>query len=140
MKKRARAFALDLDRWIAESRDKARQQFVAISLEAHARLVDLTPIDTGFCRSQWGFAIGDQPPRIVVDRPQDAEGLAAAVSATAGLAGALKAEVGDLVWVFNPTRYATALENGHSGQAPNGMVKIAMAELKAAYGRRRSAR
>lgn len=136
-KGQAKAFAVNLDKWMAESREKARQKFIAICLDAHARVVELTPVDTGFARSQWGFSIGERPPQMVVDRPGDAEGLAAALGAGANLAGAMKAEVGDTVWVFNPTRYAPMLENGHSQQAPQGMVKIALAELKAAYGVRR---
>lgn len=141
MKKRAQAFAVDLDKWLEKSRDKARQKFIAICLDGHARLVELTPVDTGFCRSQWGISIGGRPPAVVVDRPGDGEALGKAIAAGAsGAAAAMKADVGDMVWIFNPTRYAPALEDGHSGQAPRGMVKVAMAELKATYGRARSGR
>jgi hypothetical protein len=34
-------------------------------------------------------------------------------------------------WIYNNLPYAIALEYGHSRQAPNGMVRIALAEIEA---------
>ena len=40
------------------------------------------------------------------------------------------ATVGDSIYITNNLPYAIAVENGHSRQAPKGMVKITIAELK----------
>lgn len=120
---------INLKKWLNHSRKRARQKFISICLEAHQNLVRLSPVDTGFFRSQWAFSINDEPPRQHVDPPEDGGAVPPPDVASITAAG-----LGDRVFIFNPTRYARALENGHSAQAPNGMVKLVMLDLKAAYG------
>lgn len=36
-----------------------------------------------------------------------------------------------VIWIFNNVPYITALEDGHSTQAPHGMVTLALAEAEA---------
>lgn len=133
--KRAHRFKADLSKWIDQSREAARQKFIAICLEAHEGVVEKTPVDTGFCRANWRFEIGAQPPqKAVVDRPKDFDG---STGTPPDMAAVMTADLGDTVWVFNPVAYAPRLENGHSAQAPSGMVRVTMAELKSKYGVRR---
>lgn len=56
-------------------------------------------------------------------------GSAAQVEAAGG-AKITEAGLGDTIHITNNTEYGEALENGHSGQAPLGMVKITFEEVK----------
>lgn len=49
-----------------------------------------------------------------------------------GEATILGSQLGDTIFITNNTEYGESLENGHSGQAPNGMVKITFAEVSEA--------
>lgn len=47
------------------------------------------------------------------------------------LAPALTAKLGEKVYITNNLDYATALENGHSPQAPNGVLHVSAQEVRA---------
>ena len=49
----------------------------------------------------------------------------------AGIANANIAN-GGTVWIFNNSPYASEIENGHSGQAPKGVLAVSIAEITAA--------
>lgn len=133
----AKRLSVNLDAWLAKSEKAARLKFVDVCLEAAERIVDRTPVDTGFCRSMWSVSIGSPPIAAPVDRP---DGFAAAKGGAAGRAALGRIEASILgvkleqqVWLYNATKYAPALENGSSGQAPHGMVGITVQELRAKY-------
>lgn len=82
-----------------------------------------TPVDTGFARASWWSDVNGKG---VPTSPAAAEGSAGAPSDTVGLQIAgLKA--GDVFGLNNGAEYIDALEFGHSGQAPEGMVRVAVA-------------
>ena len=39
----------------------------------------------------------------------------------------------DVIWIQNNAPYGPALEDGHSGQAPSGMVAVTFAELEVMF-------
>ena len=87
-----------------------------------------TPVDTGFARANWWMDVNDRggtPPNL----PQGESLPAGAVQQgpeTIGLAiTGLKA--GDVFGLNNGAEYIEALEFGHSGQAPEGMVRVTVA-------------
>lgn len=45
--------------------------------------------------------------------------------------GVLKMKNPDIVWVYNNAKYIQALEDGHSRQAPRGMVSSAVSQTRA---------
>jgi hypothetical protein len=62
----------------------------------------------------------------------DADGGATQGSASRGIS---KAKLGDKIYLINNLPYAQVVENGSSTQAPNGMVKVAVASFNAAVKR-----
>lgn len=115
----AKQFALEIDEEFAEIVERGLVQAVqTIAFELHERIVMKTPVDTGAARAAWNASIGS--PEYVQ------RGTTAAV---AGMSEPL------VVWITNAMEYASALENGHSQQAPAGMVALSIAEIETKYSR-----
>lgn len=93
------------------------------ALDLFTRIVMLTPVDTGRARASWRVGIG-APDTSVAPEGQggDAVGPAAARLNTV--------RVRDVTYITNSLPYIEALENGHSRQAPNGMIRMALAETQ----------
>lgn len=115
-------FAKDLLKEVDEMEEdigRTARQLVSYGL---ITLVARTPIDTGYASENWNVSIGAintsvtpgvQPGRSLAQGQQTIKGVtASAVS-----------------YVTNSVEYIDALENGHSQQAPNGMVSVAYAEI-----------
>jgi hypothetical protein len=120
-------FSFDVSRWCDAMRDRANQTFRVIATDAVNRVKELTPVDTGFLRSNWtAVRNGDQQP--VAGRVPPPE------QAIQDL------RVGDVLIILNPTVYARRIEYGfvgedslgrHYNQSGHHMVAQTMAELPA---------
>ena len=92
-----------------------------LALDSWSKLTDRTPVDLGRAQASWGIGQGEPsswlPPEGVYSRPADPD-----VSWIDGTT---------TVFVTSNLVYMEALENGHSKQAPFGMVRIVIAELQA---------
>lgn len=87
-----------------------------IVMDVGRRVVLATPVDTGHLRSNWQHGAGAAPT-----------GEIAGVAEAAATVGAIVASVAaspayGVHYLVNNTPYARAIEDGHSGQAPDGMV------------------
>lgn len=93
-------------------------------IETAARVIERTPVDTGFARSAWQVSAGHARPGEV--EAADRSGVIALLEIKRNLAeGGFQP-----VWVIhNNAKYAWALERGHSKQAPNGMVGLTAREF-----------
>lgn len=93
-------------------------------IETAARVIERTPVDTGFARSAWQVSAGQARPGEV--EAADRSGLVALLEIKRNLAeGGFQP-----VWVIhNNAEYAWALERGHSQQAPQGMVGLTAREF-----------
>lgn len=89
-----------------------------------------TPVDWNWARANWAIAIGTEAPkndpglRKRVPLKQDNK---AALEAMKALANAKPFQI---LWVYNNVPYIEALEDGHSKQAPVGMVETALNSLQ----------
>lgn len=98
-----------------------------MTLEAFTRVVQRSPVDTGRFRSNWLVGVGQRPAG------SDAALTSASIAQAAALEQAAKVTPQtDATYVVNNLPYAERLENGHSQQAPNGMVEVTAQELRAA--------
>jgi HK97 gp10 family phage protein len=88
-------FNADLSAWAKKASGKLDALARQASQEVSFRVVQATPVDTGFLRSSWQPAIG---------APKAAQG------AAGGQAKAIKA--GDIYWMTNNARYAKFVEYG----------------------------
>ncbi len=103
-----------------------------LTLEAFTRVVQRSPVDSGRFRANWQVGVGTRPDGQVAGTDLQAQGSPPDGAAVNAALGALTA-VGpatDATYVVNNLPYADALENGHSKQAPQGMVEVTVAELR----------
>lgn len=122
---RARQFKLDLDRAfedeVAEVVTLVAQK---ISLEALNRVVLKSPVKTGRFRANWTVAVGHQD--LTTTEEVDPTGQKTIAKGTPIILGQKGPAI---IWLSNNLPYANALENGHSQQAPMGMVALTYNEL-----------
>lgn len=125
-----RQFALDLKKFGKVTREQAKVIFQKIAIDLDTRVVLGTPVDEGVARGNW-FPSLNSPSGARDENNADPSG-----SATVGAltSNALGAELGDTVWLTNNLPYILPLENGWSGQAPEGMVDINLNAVAAQYG------
>lgn len=112
------------------TRDQATLIFRKIIIDLDTRVVLDTPVDTGRARGNW-FASLSTPSSEVDDDAVDKSG-AAAIAGIDRLAAGIK--IGEVAWLTNNLPYILPLENGHSKQAPTGMVDVNLNAIAAAYG------
>lgn len=84
----------------------------------------------GQARRNWQVTIGS--PATQPKQGQDATGQTALGEGYAVIAGITQPT---RVWISNPLAYMEPLENGWSKQAPQGMVRRAVADIEAKYSR-----
>lgn len=96
-------------------------------LHLFSMIVRSTPVDTGLARGGWrvGTSEADWPPN--TPDPDGGSTIAAA-----------KAELEKIhhwanVVISNGEPHIGALEGGHSGQAPKGMVRVSVSAFKSMY-------
>lgn len=100
-----------------------------LALEALRRVVLKSPVDTGRFRGNWQVAIGVRPNGVV--ETVDPSGGATIANGTRPISALDQL---DVVYLVNNLPYAQRLEDGYSGQAPQGMVAVTVAEINAFFG------
>jgi hypothetical protein len=105
--------------------DRANKAVRALTLETMKRIVMRTPVDTGRARGNWNVGVGS-PDRSTTEGTDRAGGgtIARGSAPIAAWQG-----TGSL-FITNSLPYIIPLEDGHSSQAPAGMVKVTIAELQ----------
>jgi len=90
-----------------------------IGLEFTGRVVEKTPVDTGFARNSW-----------IMTKDRDDEGTPGANNpAQSALVVVGSYKLGESYYINNGAEYIGFLEDGRSNQAPNGMVDTTLPEL-----------
>jgi hypothetical protein len=111
-----RRFHSQIKRWSVKANIDVRKLTKAIAFRLFARIIDTTPVDTGRAKANWNFVSGDQ---------------ADLSTREAGEANLIRVTTSDVYTISNNLAYIVPLEEGHSGQAPAGMVKVSIASEKA---------
>lgn len=96
-----------------------------IVIQVGESLINLSPVDTGRFKANWQFTIGApaNSSLIATDKEGD-ETIAKLIAAVNAL------EPGQVAYIVNTLIYAIPLEYGHSQMAPNGMVRLTIAEFE----------
>lgn len=100
-------FSVDVTRWCNRARDRADLLLRTIATDAVNRVKELTPVDTGFLRSNW-TAVKRGDPEPVAGRVPDP------------IAAIQDLRVGQVVIILNPTVYARRIEYGFVGEDSAG--------------------
>lgn len=125
-------FAAQIGNFRARSLDDLDKKARAIALDLFAGTIMATPVDTGRARGNWQIAT--QMKTGTTDRLDKGGGsVISECSAFMGKGYFIKPNAE--VWLTNNLPYIGVLEyNGHSKQAPAGMVRINMARIRNSYG------
>lgn len=100
-------FAAEVSAWCNKAGDRANQVFRAIGFDMVARVQDLTPVDTGFLRSNW-----------TAMKEGDSEPVAGRVPPPGVAIATIK--VGEVLVILNPVVYARRIEYGFVGEDKAG--------------------
>jgi hypothetical protein len=118
------SFALDLDRFMRKAEVKAERQMQRVVIVSFQGIITRTPVDTGRAKSNWRIAAGSK--NLSTDENTNVAGN---TSEQLSVAGSLSLK-DQVVYISNNLPYAMPLEFGHSGQAPQGMVRVTALEVK----------
>ena len=112
-------FANDCQAWADDVPKKVSIAVRWISLELFKRIVYNTPVDTGRARGNWQVGVDSAPTSslLTVDK---AGGIT--VSQGRQIINQFDAERNTSIFLVNNLVYIVPLEDGHSKQAPRGMV------------------
>lgn len=141
-------FSADLDAVSAKLDIAIGTLLKKVTVEAFNSVTELTPVDTGRARAGWALAIdspsefippdlvpeeksawkkkkkkGAKPPTPIFEKPDPNFEVLALVDGS------------QPIYITNNVEYIEALEDGHSAQAPAGMVRITVAALEIGIGR-----
>lgn len=117
-------FVLDIGRWTSKVLPAEVVIFhKKVALELMNKLTLKNPVDTGLSRGNWQ---GDV---------QTNEEIVSVVRGPSEVVGELlqnldRLEAYAVVFLFNNIHYITYLEEGHSGQAPDGFVALSILEME----------
>lgn len=90
---------------------------VALNIVGGGRYGPGTPVDTGFARASW---------RVGINKARGSANSATPNQIIGSMAGV---KAGDKLILTNNAVYIRRLEYGHSGQAPQGMVRVVFMKL-----------
>jgi hypothetical protein len=123
------SFNIQLDRaYEVEVRQKVLAVTRRLAFEALARVIQKSPVREGRFRGNWQLAIGVRPDGVV----EAIDPIGGAPQAK-GMQTIAELQPFQVVYLVNNLPYAEALENGHSQQAPAGVVAVTVAELSAFF-------
>lgn len=134
-------FSIAIDNWIKATGAKTTNIVRKITFEVFKAVVLRSPVDTGRFRSNWNFSLASPDystsladPTLKGRKPGD-PAPTNAPTLTGGDRGARQAqmaltiEAGSVAFLSNGLPYSQRLENGYSGQAPQGMVRLTAVEF-----------
>lgn len=120
-------FDLSIKKWVEKTKGRVNQVVRKVVFDVDARLITKTPVDTGMAQSNWMLSSGTYSTATTDEH--DLTG-AIGLKRAADFIANYDFTKGDSVFITNSMPYIGPLENGHSKQAPNGMVKVTVAEFK----------
>ncbi|WAM23824.1 HK97 gp10 family phage protein [Myxococcus sp. NMCA1] len=127
--RRGASFTRQVQAFVQTTEERANEVVRKTALGILANVVTASPVDTGHFRGNWRAGVGARPDGTV--EAMDKDGGATITAAASALDAA---KLGDTVYVANNLPYARRLEFGHSQQAPSGMVRGTLANLKEILG------
>lgn len=119
------SFSSGVKKFTIKAEEEAKDLRRAIIYELFSRVVLRTPVDTGRARGNWIFTVNRPDLSSLDTEKKDRSGKKTILD----FSTKIKGEDGN----FNLTNnlpYIGSLEDGKSGQAPSGMVKVSLHEIE----------
>ena len=123
-------FAIQLAQFQTDTEQRALLTIKRIVLEMFKRVMQRTPVDTGNARANWDIGINAIPDGFEATIETGELGAASQQALNRGLMEFASFKLGDTAYIVNNVAYIGFLEEGRSGQAPSGMVKITVREFQ----------
>lgn len=117
-------FQADISKFVEKAQGQVETVIKKVALDLFSDIVIATPVDTGRARGNWYVSLGAS----IIKKPDESKKDKTGASTIAQITNDLQSytlRVTD-IYFTNNLPYATALENGHSKQAPHGMVNMAL--------------
>lgn len=128
-------FNLDIKEFVEKTEVDFATAMKKVSMDVFTGIVKKTPVDTGRARASWNIAINT--PDMSVPPPREGKTTAITGFLTPGEKVAALSKLAPLdkdpyvtVWITSNLDYIVPLENGHSKQAPSGMVALTVTEME----------
>lgn len=128
------SFTTDLLRFGEAAKFKQEQALRKVSFELFSRVIMRTPVDTGRLRGNWQATVkGPANGEVEVDdnaSPVRQRGEGSSIAKQAMALKVLGENDPTVFYLTNTLPYAGVIEYGSSKQAPQGMVRISVAEYQ----------
>ena len=124
------SFSIDLSRAIKKAKGKQELVVKQVINETFEKVVMKSPVDVGRFRANWIASSGSysRTPTDAIDKSGDA-------TISKIRQAVLSMDISQRCYLTNALPYAVRLEHGWSKiQAPQGVVKVTLAEVTAHYG------
>ncbi len=99
-----------------------------VSFDIFRGVVQKTPVDTGWAQNNWNISVGSVD--LTVTPKPEGSGSPGGFDALRKMEDVDIDRVGEIVYISNNLGYITYLEQGSSDRAPNGMVRVTVAEVE----------
>lgn len=110
-------FDIDASKYLELVEEDADKAVRSLALNLYRKITFKTPVDTGRARANWNMSVGS-PDYSTTDKAQPQQ-------PKLGNGDGLSP-----IFIANALPYINKLENGYSGQAPQGMVALSVEEVK----------
>lgn len=118
------SFSSDIEKIAKKLNQSIESTVRATALELFGSIIEGTPVLTGRAKGNWQTSI-NEPITSIVDRTDDTEAIAELKDVAGG------SIAGKILWLSNNLPYIRRLEfDGHSSQAPAGMVRINVSRIE----------
>ena len=126
------SFESDIKNWVKKVKDNVETVVVETRFECSDRIINTTPVYTGYARGNWQAETGNSYPTQEIMRFDDEMGYAPTSGEGDSLWEAKNVAVLNIdkpYYLVNNVDYINDLEYGKSNQAPNGMVRLVVADF-----------
>lgn len=119
------SFELDMSRLIAHTNANINTVTKKVVLDIARSVIRKSPVDTGRFKGNWQYSAEEMPAGVTDIHDETGAGTQVHIASQIPQQAA-----GKLHWIVNNLPYSIALENGHSNQAPRGMVGLTVSEYQ----------
>lgn len=123
-------FTRDLQAIIKAAQGKAELAVKKIALETAKSLIQKSPVDEGRFVANWNLSINGIDPSTDTKHDEDNPDRNRQIAIDRTSKPISQYRLGDRIYITNNLEYAQLLEYGYSKKAPQGMVRITLAELE----------
>lgn len=128
-------FAVSITRFVKKTGVSADTVVRKLGIDVFVEWLKQSPVDTGRFRANTRISVNRQDLSTDVEPPSTTpqKGVATEADASRALGSIATAKFGDTIHITNNLPYAKPLNEGHSQQAPDGIVDPVFARVKANF-------